>query len=364
MAETARTQFLEEDDIGKHLNFRDTSRWVRRRGVPVFDECAYEDETGQVRRFSRDRLEEMAETANRLEIETGQPVPLNIGHTKPGQLARRVGFARGFRVAPFGKTGRQAIVADLFIERKHEQEALAHPRRSITLHEAANEIEDVSLLGARTPARDLGLLMFSREEQKPSNRLRSIEDENADLREQVRVAEIFSQELARKYSKEGRPTMAKDPNENQSALPDMKVAKLMAAAAGISVDEFVRQWHQLGVRPAGPYGDGYEYRLRPSSQTPPDRGTPDGSPGALAEKYHTLAPGYDPAPRQYSRYARAEGPHRYSRDIGQSGSDRYKPECYDRAMDLAMSGDPEIERIPADKRFAVCLQRVVNDQSW
>jgi hypothetical protein len=148
-----------------HLNFDDPSKWVVRQNVPIFDEHDEFDADGKlVRRFDKKKLEQIAQNCNRREKDTGDVIPIAIGHTRSKDREelqpRFVGYARELKVGQFGPGKKLGILANFYFKPAHYHEAMTYPRRSIELWPGAPDqqiIDPVSLL-RRTPQRDLGLL--------------------------------------------------------------------------------------------------------------------------------------------------------------------------------------------------------------
>lgn len=145
-------------------------RFVRIPDVPVF----VEHETVLRKRkmhFGPKELAALAERCNRRIEETGDYVPLTIGHTPvPGEVKpdpEVVGFAGPFRLGRY--QGKAAILADFHVFRDDVERLRKYPRRSPELWLEEN-IEDsyldpIALLGAETPKLDMGLLLYTAERQ-------------------------------------------------------------------------------------------------------------------------------------------------------------------------------------------------------
>jgi hypothetical protein len=143
------------------------SQYIVKHGVPVLDEHDLTDDDGNVTgRVDRKRLEVIAGNNNRRVKETGDFVPLVIGHTKDGIPEHRqpkiVGWARNFKVRKLARTGRYAIHADFHFDKDKYHLAKDYPRRSVELWTDRWEMDPISLLGATTPERDLGVLKYER----------------------------------------------------------------------------------------------------------------------------------------------------------------------------------------------------------
>lgn len=135
--------------------------------VPVLDEHVLTARDGDVEAVvDAAFLEDVAENCNGRFATTGDAVPLVLGHTVPNAPETEqppiVGYATNFRVGDFNDTGRQAIYCDFHVRREHENALRDYPRRSVELWVRKREIDPISLLGATTPERDLGILRYSR----------------------------------------------------------------------------------------------------------------------------------------------------------------------------------------------------------
>ena len=101
------------------------------------------------------------------ELATGDLCPLVIGHTQDGlpetEQPPLVGYARNWHKGTLGSTGRPCAFFDAWILKSQVELAKKFPRRSAEVWASRYEIDPVSLLGATTPARDLGLLKLNRE---------------------------------------------------------------------------------------------------------------------------------------------------------------------------------------------------------
>lgn len=145
-------------------------RFVRIADVPVFIEHQTIIRDRKIR-FGPEELEAIAERCNRRIEETGDYVPLTLGHTPaPGESKpdpEVVGFAGPFRVGDY--EGKKAIFADFHVFREDVERLRKYPRRSPELWLEEN-IEDsyldpIALLGAETPRLDMGLLLYAAHKQ-------------------------------------------------------------------------------------------------------------------------------------------------------------------------------------------------------
>jgi hypothetical protein len=112
-------------------------------------------------------LERFVAHMNERETATGDLCPLVIGHTMDGipetEQPPVVGFARNWHLGELGSTGRKCAFFDAWIYTNQVELAKKYPRRSCEVWASRFEADPISLLGATTPARDLGLLKLSRE---------------------------------------------------------------------------------------------------------------------------------------------------------------------------------------------------------
>lgn len=146
---------------------------IVRRDVPILDEHDLKDDDGKLLiHIDAKKLKEIADRNNKRIKETGDLIPLVIGHTRDGEPEDKqpelVGYAKDLQVKPFKKTGRKALVAKFLIFKHKLHKARDFPRRSIELWLNDLKVDPISLLGATTPERDLGLLQL----QKAGSRIR------------------------------------------------------------------------------------------------------------------------------------------------------------------------------------------------
>jgi hypothetical protein len=147
------------------------SDYIVVRGVPILDEHVIRDDDGHpIAHLNAKRLEKIAERNNKRIQETGDLIPIIVGHTK-GEVGEYVpeedqpeivGYAGRLSVGPLFRTGRRAIKATFKFFRNQLHKIRLYPRRSVELWLSDWKIDPISLLGATTPERDLGLLQLSR----------------------------------------------------------------------------------------------------------------------------------------------------------------------------------------------------------
>lgn len=148
--------------------------------VAVVDEFRMADSSGgMVTLVDAKFLALVCARMNERELKTGDLSPIVIGHTddETGEVdqPQLVGYARNWQCDPFFDTGRQAAFADFWLYKTVDlviggqkvtmtakEVAKRWPRRSAEVWTDRHEIDPISLLGATTPARDLGLLKLSR----------------------------------------------------------------------------------------------------------------------------------------------------------------------------------------------------------
>lgn len=116
------------------------------------------------------RLKQIAVNMNRRIKDTGDESPIVIGHTKDGLPEKYqpevIGFARDWVVGPFFKTGRKALFSRWRVFKDRLDKLTEYPRRSVELWLGKWEVDPISVLGATTPDRDLGLIRLSRDNQQ------------------------------------------------------------------------------------------------------------------------------------------------------------------------------------------------------
>lgn len=139
-------------------------------GVPVLDEGTiyYTDHTGESQPFpvTPAFLQRLCDNMNKRDERTGDLSPLVLGkHTDKNAPAKDqpelVGYARRWKVIPW-VDGKVAAAADFLYEKDRVEECKGFPRRSAEVWLTRAEIDPISLLGATTPERDLGLVLLER----------------------------------------------------------------------------------------------------------------------------------------------------------------------------------------------------------
>lgn len=138
--------------------------------VPVFKEHVGIE--GEVEVYDRQKLQWICDNMNRRIRDTGDFTPIVVQHTPTpeDEAAGKkhdpplIGFAGPYHLAQFGaEQPVWTIFADRFyIFKEDEQIFRKHPRRSVELWEEADPkkryFDPISVLGAETPALDLGIL--------------------------------------------------------------------------------------------------------------------------------------------------------------------------------------------------------------
>lgn len=170
--------------------------FVIRDDVPVLDEHKLHDDAGNVIAvIDSTKLEKIAANNNRKIEETGDEVPLILGHTRDGDPEHEqpeiVGYADQFRVGWLEKLKRKALFARFKFFKDRAKDVLRrYPRRSVELWLRKLEIDPISLLGATTPERSLGLLRYSSDGMHYSRTLGTppMEPQSNDVVSQVMAA--------------------------------------------------------------------------------------------------------------------------------------------------------------------------------
>ena len=139
--------------------------------IAILDEHDLVDDKGDVvMSIDAKKLYQIAENNNRRVKETGDSTPIVIGHTKDGASEDTqpeiVGWAENFTVKNLFNTGRKAIFVKAKFNASKINKVKNFPRRSVELWLRKNLVDPISLLGATTPERDLGVLKFSSDGEK------------------------------------------------------------------------------------------------------------------------------------------------------------------------------------------------------
>lgn len=159
-------------------------KYIIRSNVPILDEHVIRDEDGNpIAKIDEKRLHHIAERNNKRIVETGDWIPIVVGHTKgePGDYVPEeeqpeiVGYAGNLTVGKFKRTGRKALHATFKFFKDKVDKIRKYPRRSIELWLTDWKIDPISLLGATTPERDLGLLQLSEGGRKRYRRVLKFE---------------------------------------------------------------------------------------------------------------------------------------------------------------------------------------------
>ena len=149
--------------------------FIIKEDVFILDEHELKNASGKViTRFDAKKLEEIASRNNKRISDTGDENPLVIGHTKDGASEKDqpelVGYASNLQVKDFFSTGRKAISATFRYFKGSVERAKLFPRRSVELWLSDGKLDPISLLGASTPERDLGLVQFKKRGPKKYSR--------------------------------------------------------------------------------------------------------------------------------------------------------------------------------------------------
>jgi hypothetical protein len=233
--------------------------WLTKRAVPILDEHVLRDDEGQViTEVDEARLQEIAKKNNQRVAQTGDLTPIVIGHTKDDtaeeQQPEIVGYACNFRVAPFRKTGRKALVADFKFMASKKALVNKYPRRSVELWLSDWKIDPIALLGATTPERDLGLLQLSRDGRKKIRRVMYSANDGMG-------------------AGQGGPPMGNEGQDQGQGNP--LVQELLAALEQTDVFQWVRQQMEQAESMANmppPGMPGMDAGLPPEAMMPEDEG--------------------------------------------------------------------------------------------
>lgn len=158
----------------------DSGEYEVMRGVPIFDAHDEFDADGNlIRRFGREELQEICDNTN-ARNDDGDLTILGLGHTIPRDPVTRevvpeskqpkgIGYVANYKVGTFGPKDKTGILVDLLVHKNCLAEIkdpatdrITYERRSIELRPKEKIIDWVALL-RKAPARDLGLLTYSRD---------------------------------------------------------------------------------------------------------------------------------------------------------------------------------------------------------
>lgn len=139
--------------------------------VAALDEFTMRADDGSfVAQINESFIDRFVARMNEREHTTGDLAPLVIGHTsdpEDGFVPETaqppvVGYARGWFKDELGTTGRKAAFFTPWIMKAEAERVKRYPRRSCEVWVSRYEADPISLLGASTPARDLGLMKLAR----------------------------------------------------------------------------------------------------------------------------------------------------------------------------------------------------------
>lgn len=152
----------------QHVDTLDASKFTVAPHVGGVDTFRMKNADGTfVADLNDEFIDKLVEHMNERERLTGDLSPIVIGHTEDGQPEVEappvVGFARNWHSGVLGNTGRKCAFFDAWIFNEEVERVKRYPRRSCEVWVSRYEVDPISLLGATTPARDLGLMKLSRE---------------------------------------------------------------------------------------------------------------------------------------------------------------------------------------------------------
>ena len=186
--------------------------------IPILDEHTV-NYAGKTLTIDEKVLLKICNNQNRRVEETGDEVPIVIGHTIDGAPEKDqpeiIGYASHFRVLPLKKTKRKAIFCRWRILKDKMPLLRRYPRRSVELWLSKMEIDPISLLGASTPERNLGLIRYNKQGTSYSYSLEEgnmekdeiVKEVLAQLEEQdwVKLLKNLAEELKEALSEEKEP---------------------------------------------------------------------------------------------------------------------------------------------------------------
>lgn len=267
--------------------------------VAVLDEHLLTDEEGKpIEQLTPEILQRIADNNNKRIKDTGDYCPIVIGHTKDGDHEKDqpevIGFAGPFKVKKFFNTGKKALFARWRVFKDKVDLLRKFPRRSVELWVSRWEIDPISVLGATTPDRDLGLVRLSRGGERSQTQEcpmdpNQIAQQVVALLQQTDEWKFLS---SLKQEAEGMEEEAPAPGADQNVPPEMG--------------------DETGGEMA-PEGAGME---------DPNGGPPMGDETTDAEyEGEDLPPGDEEVPQQMAAPVRGkpQGPNIYSQTGGQKG---------------------------------------------
>ena len=160
------------------------AEYVTKDSVFVLDPHQLRDKQGRVIvDVTEDMLKKIAQNQNARIAKTGDATPLVIGHTKDDghehEQPELVGYATNWRLEKFFKSGKRALACTFHVFSKSVDKVRRFPRRSVELWLDSLTIDPISLLGATTPERDLGLLKLSKDSTR--SKLVATRDDTGEL---------------------------------------------------------------------------------------------------------------------------------------------------------------------------------------
>jgi hypothetical protein len=211
-----------------------TPKYVVKPAVAILDEHELVDAQGNSTRIDADALQTIADNCNRRVEETGDECPLVIGHTLDDAPETDqppvVGYARDFFVGDLFRTGKKALFATFKILADKVDVVRNYPRRSVELWLERMEVDPISLLGATTPERDLGLLQLERR-GSPKRYSRVYDDATCPTPPCDPVPPSVPEvpENSAPMADEMKPDDAPKGDADKSTLSDADVSKIVAA---------------------------------------------------------------------------------------------------------------------------------------
>lgn len=261
----------------------DPNEYIVVPDVPLLDEHVLLDGDQGPVRIDAAKLARIAANNNSRVERTGDETPVVIGHTRDDAPETDqppvVGYATNFRTGPFA--GGTALYADLKILKSREDEVRKYPRRSVELWLKRLEVDPVSLLGATTPERDLGLLRFSKRGRDGVHRIVACSAPKALAAAEVAAATYAAGESPVADTKELPPEKPKA--DDAAPKPDDATAKMVAQVQnsewGQHLSQMVEEMYEMMMAQQG--GGNPQDMFGPEDAGaggPPPGGPPPGGP--------------------------------------------------------------------------------------
>jgi hypothetical protein len=188
-------------------------------------------------------LQRIADRNNKRIHDTGDEIPVCIGHTKEDDKETDgpplVALARDFYVAPLYRSGRYGLWCKWRVRKGKKEKLIEYPRRSVELWLDDLSIDPIAILGATAPDRDLGLIRLSKDPSREHVTLnmqqyQNEKDNSMDPTQQAEtelsliretpewkfLQQLMQEIMAGEEGGEGEPPPEMPANANEPPIPD------------------------------------------------------------------------------------------------------------------------------------------------